>query len=148
MTWDYIAGFFDGEGSITIKEHRVRIALPQTSFGVLHDIKKIAGVGSIFKVTKRKSHWKDSWVYYIAKQKDILYFLKKIERKLILKQSLAKIAIIKLQDRLYVRKRQRQKFLQNIQKSKKLRAKGLTYRQIGKLLSIDWGYVRRMVKFY
>jgi len=75
MNWDYIAGFFDGEGCITYgRSKRYRIMISQTHKEVLESIRDFVGVGYVVEVAKRKSHWKDSWVFYIAKQEDSLKF--------------------------------------------------------------------------
>ncbi len=67
MDWNYIAGFFDGEGSILKHDPtNYRISIPQTNEEVLQKIKTFSNMGNIFKTRKRKEHWKDSWVYSVA----------------------------------------------------------------------------------
>ena len=93
MNWDYVGGFFDGEGSIARSGRSFRISIAQTNEEILNEICDFAGVGHVFKVTKRKEHWKDSWVYHIGSKKDIHLFLKRISPYLILKKDLAGEAI-------------------------------------------------------
>jgi len=145
MDWSYIAGFFDGEGSITKIGNGFRITIPQANLSVLKKIKKFVRKGYIIKVTKRKKHWKDSWVYYMAKQKDINNFLKKIFPFLVVKRNLASKVLDKLVKILENMEAKNKKRVLVINKSKKLRKKGLTYRQIGKQLGIDFGYARRII---
>jgi IS5 family transposase len=70
--------------------------------------------------------------------------LNKIFQFLIVKKKLAKnsLAVLKIwvqKERLRIKKRQLV-----IKLAKKLRNDGLTYRQIGKRLDIDFGYARRV----
>jgi len=156
MTWDYIAGFFDGEGSLVHNGKRFRILIPQTHEGVLLEIKNFIGSGTIYKVTKRKEHWKECWVYCIARQEDVLKFIKKIKNNLIkfikkIKNNLIvkKITVLNAIPRLTItlngmvkRKKLR---IDRKNTVEKLRAKGLTYREIGKKVGIDFGYARRLL---
>jgi len=145
MDWSYIAGFFDGEGSLTISGKTHRITIPQTNELVLNSIQNFVGRGSVFPVKKRKIHWKDSWIYCITKQEDVLYFLSNIESFLIVKKELVaqRMPIIKKMVQEYGRKKKLSIKLR--EDAVKLRQQGLTYRQIGRKLSIDWGYARRVI---
>ncbi len=150
MDWRYIAGFFDGEGTIAFhhRGYRVRITISQTNFEVLEQIRDFTKVGSVVEIRKRKKHWKDAWVYYISKQADIVKFLKGIEPNLVLKKELARKSIADLGIRLRERRREDQRLVWRIRRAKKLRSEGLTYRAIGSILSIDHGYTRKLVKFH
>ena len=86
MTWQYISGFFDGEGSLCHNGKGYRITIPQTSESVLQSIKTFVGSGQVIHVTKRKVHWKESWVFYIARQEDVYMFLRKIAAHVIVKK--------------------------------------------------------------
>lgn len=145
MDWRYIAGFFDGEGSITHNDKGFRVTVAQTNFEVLEQIRKFVGFGFIIKPTKRKAHWKDSWVYYIARQKNIYSFLQSVSRYLVVKRLLAEKTIPKLKiavDRQKQRQDRRQRL---VRVSRELRKKGLALRAIGKKLNIDFGYARRLI---
>ena len=145
MNWAYIAGFFDGEGCITFNGKGFRIAVAQTNFEVLERIKKFVGLGFIIKPTKRKAHWKDSWVYYIARQKDIYIFLRKILKHLVVKRQLAEITIPKLKTIIDNQQRRIDRRQKLVRISRKLRKEGLTFRAIGKKLKIDFGYARQLI---
>jgi len=147
MNWDYIAGFFDGEGSITNTRDRYRVTISQTNLQALEAIQKFAKVGFVIIVTKRQSHWKQSWVYYIAKQEDMLRFLKAIAPKLVVKKELVYHAIPVLEKKVQEQKLRKKKLCWRIKKCKELRRNGFTYRAISKVVGIDWGYVRRLDKF-
>lgn len=145
MSWEYIAGFFDGEGTIAHNGKGFRIAITQTNQEVLEDIQKFSNAGHVAGIAKRKLYWKDSWVYYIAKQRDVYKFLKKIKPFLIVKKKLAEKTIPELEKVLEQQEIKRKLFIYRKQKSKKLRTMGSTYREIGKYLGIDWGYARRLI---
>ena len=144
MTWEYIAGFFDGEGSLVHNGKGYRITISQTNYEVLDKIKSYAGIGYIFQNKKRKAHWKESWVYYIAKQEDVYYFIKNISPFLIVKRDLAAQIIPKLILAIEKGSQRKLRLKNNVIASKNLRKRGLTYREIGKKLGIDWGYARRL----
>jgi len=145
MTWNYIAGFFDGEGSITFAGKGYRVTISQTNYKVLDDIKKYSNIGDIFKETKRQKHWRDSWVFYVAKQEKVLLFLKKVKPFLIVKKENAEKAILELETIVLAIKAKNTKSLKLKKDAKILRGNGLTYRKIGKQLGIDFGHARRLV---
>lgn len=144
MTWSYIAGFFDGEGSITHNGKGFRITIAQTNMEVLDEIKFFVGAGNIISVTKRHPHWKDSWVYNISTQKEIYKFLLNVLPFLIVKKALAQKTIPLLRGVVVKQESRKEKREDLIKKTKKLREQGLTYRQIGSRLDIDFGHARRM----
>jgi len=145
MTWKYIAGFFDGEGSISPNGKGFRITIPQTNEEVLNKICDFAKCGYIIKLKKRKAHWKDCWLYYIACKKDVCKFLKKIAPYLVLKKKKASIAIFQLEKDLVLMKQKENMYKKRKSRAKLLREKGWSYRKIGKELKIDWGYARRLI---
>ncbi|MEK7114823.1 MAG: LAGLIDADG family homing endonuclease [Patescibacteria group bacterium] len=145
MSWKYIAGFFDGEGSIVFNGKGYRLTIPQTNEEVLLSIKNYLNYGNILKERKRKTHWKDSWVYYISQQKLIYKFLKNVQKHVIVKRNLILEVLPKLEciiNRQKERKKIREKRIITILK---LREKGLSYRKIELKLSLDRGYIRRLV---
>ncbi len=148
MDWSYVAGFIDGEGSITRNgDTDYRITIPQTNQEVLETIKTFSGVGNICKVRKRKSHWKESWIYAVAKQEDVLVFLRNVYPRLIVKRGIVRRLIPVVADIVSAQRKKRLNLQKNIERSKFLRGKGLSYRAIGKKLKIDHGYVRRLILF-
>ena len=144
MTWNYIAGFFDGEGSITNNGKGFRITICQTNKEILEDIKCFVGFGYVIKVKKRKKHWKDSWVYYIAKQREVYSFLTQISPFLKIKRESAESCLPLLKQTIERQQKQQIRLSKRIRAIKKLRNKGLTYRAIGTKVGIDWGYTRRL----
>ncbi|HPA25214.1 MAG TPA: LAGLIDADG family homing endonuclease [bacterium] len=55
MTWNYVAGFFDGEGSITKNGSGFRITIVQTNKEVLEEIKKFIQLGGCYGNYKKKT---------------------------------------------------------------------------------------------
>ncbi len=148
IDWSYISGFVDGEGSITKNgEADYRITIPQTNKEVLSAIQIFTKAGNICQVTKRKEHWKESWVYVIARQEDVLVFLRNIYPHVIVKKNLVQISIPIIAKIVSIQRQRKANLQKNIKRSKLLRKKGLSYRAIGKKLKIDHGYVRRLVLF-
>lgn len=147
MDWNYIAGFFDGEGTISCfgKHKVVRVVISQTNQEVLDKIKDFTGVGNVIKETKRESHWKDSWIYYISKNEDSLMFLESLVDKLIVKKDRA----VEIMNVLYEKKgkleamdiiRRKRFFV-----AKRMRDSGSTYQEIAEELDIDRGYARKLL---
>jgi len=146
MTWEYIAGFVDGEGSIVVNDSTdYRIVIPQTHLGVLEEIKLFANMGYIYECKKRQAHWKDAWGLAVARQKDVLYFLEKIEPYLIVKKHLAQKYIPLLRRIVEDRNSKKENLLKIIKTCKVLRSQGWTYRALGKKFNRDHGYIRRLI---
>lgn len=146
MTWEYIAGFFDGEGSIVYNGSGFRITIAQTNFTVLDSIRRFSKMGQVIKVAKRQSHWKDSWVYYISKQEDILFFIRHIQNFSIVKKQKINIILPRLISAVSNNKDRVLKRQLLTKSAKALRKEGLSYREIGKRLDIDFGHARRLIK--
>lgn len=87
----YIAGLFDGEGSIasslTWKRRRgIRIAISQKNPKVLQYIYQTLGVGHL-----HRSHKGIYYKYYIGKKKDVLDFIQLIQPYCIVKKEKLKV---------------------------------------------------------
>ena len=145
MSWEYIAGFVDGEGSIVkTKPTLYRVLIPQTHEGVLIAIKEFSRLGYIYKCATRKAHWKDNWVYAISRRNDVLSFLKKVSPYLIVKKELVERCIPIISDLSKKAKERERKLQKRVKVCKILREQGATYREIAHKLKIDFGYARRL----
>ncbi len=144
MTWEYVAGFVDGEGAIVKRNRGYVLFISQTNFEVLDKVHEFIGKGSIYSITKRKSHWKDAWVFSSRSSENTHYILTKIVDKLIVKKRQASKAIRELEKRFEEIQKQRNIRENRATKVRKLRSRGLTYREIGRILKIDFGYARRL----
>jgi len=145
MTWEYIAGFFDGEGSLTLHTRSYRISIPQTSFEVLDAIKNHVQLGQVMKVGKRKAHWKETWVYYICKQNDVYSFLNNIKEHTIVKRSLVETTLPKIMKNITKQDAKKEIHDSRASEVKRLRSEGYTFREIGARLGIDFGYARKLI---
>lgn len=91
MNWNYIAGFFDGEGSVVIQKNRAKylriiITVPNTDLNVLQEMKEFTNLGNIYKVTKRQEHWKDAWVWIIQRRFEVIHFIDTIKKYTLVKK--------------------------------------------------------------
>jgi len=85
LPYAYVAGFFDGEGSIGANLNkarhppsiRLRIIIVNTNLEILIKIKKIFK-GEIYKRKKYIEHYKDKWDWEITNRDDMKFFLEKI----------------------------------------------------------------------
>ena len=146
MNWSYIAGFFDGEGSITHNSGiGFRISIPQTNEEVLNEIRNFAKVGNIIALKKRRAHWSDSWIYYIANKKDVCMFLEKMLPYLVLKKIPVQTVVNSLKKQILEIKKRKRLHDTRKSKAKLLKLRGWNYRKIAKKLKMDWGYARRLI---
>lgn len=145
MTWEYIAGFIDGEGSIVKRKWVYNLYISQTNFEVLEEIRKFAGRGFVYSLGKRKSHWKDAWLYSAGGGKNTYYILSHVVNNLIVKKELALLVLDEMKLRLENISTAKNLKNERIRKAKLLRLKKWSYRKIGKELGTDFGYIRRII---
>ena len=145
MTWEYIAGFIDGEGTIVRRKRVFNLYISQTNFEVLDEIKKFVGSGSIYSIDKRKPHWKEAWLYNAGGGRGTYYILLHVVDHLIVKRAWAREVLKSLEVRFRELAGVASLKQERIRKAKLLRARGWTYRKIAKLLGTDFGYIRRLV---
>jgi len=94
MTWEYLAGFFDGEGCIHMMTNQcgnpqLKVTITQGNFPLLQLVAAFTGFG---KVDKAGNKW-EVWVWRLTKREDIQTFLVNMVPHLILKKAEAEIAI-------------------------------------------------------
>ncbi len=145
MNWAYIAGFFDGEGSITKNANGYRIQVVQTHEGVLQSMRVFSGIGFVVQVTKRQPHWKDCWVWGISRQDHVEKFLHHVRPYVVVKRKLLEYTLPLTRARAKKIRLARQQVQETIDRARELRKLGLTYRTIGLKLNIDYGYARRLI---
>ena len=145
MTWEYIAGFVDGEGSIVKRKQIYNLYISQTNFEVLEEIRKFVGCGYIYAIGKRKSHWKDAWLYNAGGGQNTYRILSKVIDNLIVKRRLALQVLNKLKIRLADVEAGKALREKRFRKARLLRQKKWSYRRIGKELGADFGYIRRIL---
>ena len=145
MTWEYIAGFIDGEGSITKRKRSYNIYISQANRKVLEKIRDFIGRGYVYPLTKRKAHWKNAWLYSAGSAENTHYLLSHIVDKLTVKKERALRGLDELTVRITEIENGKKIKRERIRKAKILRKKGWSYRKIGKELNTDWGYIRRLL---
>lgn len=75
----WLAGILEGEGCFMSKYNRLpRITCEMTDLDVIKKIQSLAG-GKIYKPVKRKSHWKQSWIWTDTNSEATYEFMKQIK---------------------------------------------------------------------
>jgi len=87
MNWDYIAGFFDGEGCVSVRAHRTGF-LRATIFNThkqsilkVHKFLKKKGINSTIYSRKRKPNWKRCYEVRICQWKSAKAFLEELKNR-------------------------------------------------------------------
>ena len=145
MKPSYIAGFFDGEGTLNVSKYRFRISIPQTNYQVLEMIKNYFNFGQIYKTKKKKEHHKEAWVYAITNNSDVLKFLLVIKNDLIVKKNIVEsniIALQELEDKKVENNKTRE--FDKIQVFK-LKESGLSYRAMEKIVGFSRQKICRLL---
>lgn len=145
MTWEYLAGFIDGEGTIAKKYRGYVLHITQANFEVLEKIRCFTKKGAIYSITKRKNHWKDAWIYSSGSNENTYYILNHTAAHLIVKKQNALEALTELKVRFKELEKRDSLREDRTERAKKLRKQGLTYREIGRILKADFGYIRRLI---
>lgn len=97
MDWQYLAGFFDGEGNFHIniikRTAQLKIRIYSTNRQILEDIKNFVGVGNIYDKGYRLKKYPTQNIIFefvVGKKQDCLNFLNQIYPHLVLKKEQAK----------------------------------------------------------
>lgn len=107
MNWDYIAGFFDGEGSLsfsvgkTNKEHRVFrlfLSLSNNNYEVLEKAKSFLEMGTIHTKPSKNPNARTSHLFQVSGFK-ILPILKELLPRIIIKKQQVALAIAFIEHR-------------------------------------------------
>lgn len=102
ISYEYIAGFLDGEGSIVLyktgayKNVQLNVSFSNTNLEVLHRIMQVTG-GSIVKSNKSKNNWKQGYMLVITGKDKLLPLLERLQKLLIIKQEQCSLALRYLQ---------------------------------------------------
>lgn len=151
ISWQYIAGFFDGEGCIyqATKHGRqlghFRLTITQTEIEVLEKIKGFLehqGIKSRLNHIDRGGNCKRCHTVVIDNIANVLPFLRSIQPYTIVKRDKTKEAILVLTNYLHLNSRDKT----TIHKDKiiKMRDLGYTYKEIRDLLGISVGAIWRV----
>lgn len=81
MSWPWAAGLFEGEGSITLRQHKRgtmrRLTLSMTDFDVVEKFAEVVGCGQIHPRKAQRDHWSPSLSWTCTDWKEIQRILKK-----------------------------------------------------------------------
>ena len=105
MNIEYLAGFFDGEGSVSVvnslnngrHSFQVWVQVSNTDIDILETYQRLFK-GQIRKLSKKKAHHKQAWMWRVV-SKQAVAFLTAIEPYLTIKKEQAQLAIKFQQDR-------------------------------------------------
>lgn len=147
MTWEYIAGFIDGEGTIVQRDKVYNLYISQTNLEVLEEIRDFAGVGKVYEINQRKEHWKEAWIYNAGGGYGTEHILSNVKDLLIVKRDWALYVLGELRKRLQEIEAEKILRQERMERAKFLRSQGWTYRKIAKELGTDFGYIRKLVLF-
>ena len=143
MNWDYIAGFFDGEGSITkVGKNSFRITFAQNNKDVLDAIKLfLNGYGIHSWITKKRPSkaYPNNIGYHLAfaKSEAVRLFLTQVIPYLIVKKDLAIITLP-----LLTVEPNKQPTELDYMKAKLLLKAGFTYRETNKTIGIKFSFTK------
>ena len=78
LTWDWVAGFFDGEGSVngsydrkTLRGTKMRLEISQADETILRRIQRFFGAGVIFE-NKTRGRRRRCWYLRVNKKDDVV----------------------------------------------------------------------------
>jgi len=141
MNWDYIAGFFDGEGWVTLYREKknkwgkaVKIGIAQKDINPLIEIKKFLLKNGLKSISFYTSKTRDISQLQIQNKFDINLFLKKMIPRVIVKKKRCLECQRFVQDKWYkigIYPEQTKK------EARKLYEKGKNYFQISKIIKAD-----------
>ena len=96
---EYLAGFFDGEGSIGVYKRKdahkpkFSVVVVNTNKQAITLFREFFQVGKIYPHRKNETHYKDSWRWIVAGRHEVEGVLKKLVGHLSVKQRDAEIAL-------------------------------------------------------
>jgi len=139
MSWQYIAGFFDGEGSVVRRKDESRdtyiLSICNTNLEILEKIRDFMGCGRIFVDKRSKQNPKHSTRYQlrINAYKDVIRVASKIAPFSFIKRELLEEAIRHNSSRHYARNKQ-----YDVNRMKEMYEKLLmTQKEIGKVFGLS-----------
>lgn len=145
MNWDYIAGFFDGEGSVSLSYRKsgnlknVLLSITQCQLDVLQQIRDFVGEGKIdvnhHQGSKNwKKHWKPSYHFRLSKRSSVVSFLENIRDKVIVKKNKINETLLILQEMDRKRKEHLSRRKEKVQKIHELRSLNMSWKEIAENL--------------
>ena len=145
MNWDYIAGFFDGEGNIKKQSSIVSMSQKRSEvLSVIQDFLQLNGI-SVTKYTHPSQHGASS--LSIHRLEDCLEFLRAIRDKIIVKKTETDNAILVMEGKLQAGRHRHYKTRQLLyHKIKALREAGYTYLETQAILHCGCSTISKVMK--
>ncbi len=148
MNWSYVAGFFDGEGSVRLTQRKVILTIANTNKHVLDEITKFVGYGKVYSDRRKKikPKWNRAYVYAIQRYRGAFEFLNHILSYLYVKRKVVKLILRELKIRIEKFERETE-FRQHVRrKIRKMIKQGHSYRETAKKLRVGRGRVWYAIK--
>lgn len=136
----WVAGLFEGEGTIVIVKSRVTTCIQMTDLDVLQRCQMYFG-GKIYDTRKQAEHHKQSWKWSITSTAEAIAFLELIY-PLLGGRRRAKVE----QAREAFKTHKSNKINQYAEEVFRLRGQGLKHREIADILGIDRSYVSHILR--
>lgn len=150
MSIDYIAGFFDGEGTFGVygSNQKPNISVTQTEVEILREMRDFVGLGNIYKEKIRNKNWSQSYKWSITGRENCLTFISLIKPHLRLKRKIDKAneieEVLTIQIKAQKEQLEERKHVEDsiIQLSKS----GLSCRKIAERVGLSRSTVNRIIK--
>ena len=142
----WLAGFLEGEGTFGIRKNdSVYISAASTDIDVLEYIKGIFE-GSIYKVTKRKEHWKDAWVWTLTGNTAVKLY-KKLLPRMASRRSERIDYVLTRHAKARLRQKAKKAYIYSRrERVKKLRKEGLTHQAIAAIVGLERSSISYILK--
>lgn len=141
----WAAGLFEGEGTISISKHGIRVAVLMTDLDVLETFHKNFG-GSLLEQKSRADHYKKQWRWNLTNNKETYEFLSRILEFLHSRRSeRAKEAILWYEEFVIKKEEKAQKIKETRDIIKELGKTNLTHKDISIKAHVDRSYVTHVL---
>jgi hypothetical protein len=142
----WIAGLFEGEGTISILKNKVRLAIQMTDYDVIKFVYDNFG-GNVHAPKKQKSYHKKSWIWYLSKQKEVKDFLNDIIPYLFSRRKQRAIQALSVIDKQFKeRSLKKEKIIKLRELVHSLHTDGINNTIIAQTLKIDRSYVSHILR--
>lgn len=141
----WAAALIEGEGTITVSSHGIRVAVVMTDLDVLETIQKIFG-GTILLQKKRVEHYKDQWRWMLTNGKESYNFLELILPYLHRRRTEKAKEALSLYKKCELKKELKAKKIKETRDLIRELGKGnLTHKEIALKLNVDRSYVTHVL---
>lgn len=139
----WLAGFFDGEGSIYVPQYGVEISVSNTERKIIVAIQKHTGVGRLIETRFDRENWKTKYTWRVRRYEEVEPVLKLMLPFLTIKKDKAKIALA----RIGAKNEETRKRLRRNARIVRLRDKGLRHFEIAAKMKIERSTVTQVLRW-